>query len=407
MFHLRTFFKLIRLGLFGRRFRLRRWAYVFVFTGIYLTMFGMATVGRALDHVIFFRFRKQAVKEPIFIISNPRSGTTFLHRLMCLDDQFATFKLHHTIFPSLCHHRFFALMGRLDRRIGGRLSRLLGVVERRAFRGWKDIHPMGFNRTEEDEGLFIWRLATPGLYLLFPYVDELRFLGVGDHLPPRVRKRLMGFYRSSIQRLLHSSAPDKRLLSKNVLSTGRVRAMLETFPDAHFIYLARHPKEAVPSFVSMFYKAWNAHSPDIPEDSPECRAFAELAMDLYRHIYELRDEIPDERLLTVTYKELIHRPEETVTRVYDFIGVEMSESFTRQLREACRKSRSYRSAHEYSLEQFGLTEEVVEERLGDVIRDYGLEETGHVDAPKSPEQTPREEEREDDDRGVVELLSVS
>src|SRR6201995_5278706 len=35
-----------------------------------------------LDHLFYPRHRKQSIDRPIFIIGNPRSGTTFLHRLL-------------------------------------------------------------------------------------------------------------------------------------------------------------------------------------------------------------------------------------------------------------------------------------------------------------------------------------
>ena len=38
-------------------------------------------IGRIFDHVIFWEIRKP-LKDPIIIVGNPRSGTTFLHRFL-------------------------------------------------------------------------------------------------------------------------------------------------------------------------------------------------------------------------------------------------------------------------------------------------------------------------------------
>ena len=38
-------------------------------------------IGRIFDHVIFWGIRKP-LKDPIIIVGNPRSGTTFLHRFL-------------------------------------------------------------------------------------------------------------------------------------------------------------------------------------------------------------------------------------------------------------------------------------------------------------------------------------
>ena len=49
-----------------------------------------ATLG--LDHLFYPRHRKQPIDRPIFIIGNPRSGTTFLHRLLLGAGDMAAFE---------------------------------------------------------------------------------------------------------------------------------------------------------------------------------------------------------------------------------------------------------------------------------------------------------------------------
>jgi hypothetical protein len=42
-------------------------------------------LGLLLDDVFYARYKKERVRKPVFIVGNPRSGTTFLHRLMAKD----------------------------------------------------------------------------------------------------------------------------------------------------------------------------------------------------------------------------------------------------------------------------------------------------------------------------------
>src|ERR1700753_1491001 len=42
----------------------------------------ISAITLALDYVFYPGHRKQPIDRPIFIIGNPRSGTTFLHRLL-------------------------------------------------------------------------------------------------------------------------------------------------------------------------------------------------------------------------------------------------------------------------------------------------------------------------------------
>ncbi|MEX0595492.1 MAG: hypothetical protein WD512_03250, partial [Candidatus Paceibacterota bacterium] len=76
-----------------------------IFTRIFLFLhfFGVFFIsfGRLVDEVFFRGYKKVDLNAPVFIISNPRCGTTFLHRLFCLDEDRYTFSLlYHTLLPS-------------------------------------------------------------------------------------------------------------------------------------------------------------------------------------------------------------------------------------------------------------------------------------------------------------------
>ena len=53
-----------------------------IFTGLLITLLRMIVgIARILDHIIFPKIGNH-LKEPIIIVGNPRSGTTFLHRFL-------------------------------------------------------------------------------------------------------------------------------------------------------------------------------------------------------------------------------------------------------------------------------------------------------------------------------------
>ena len=134
----------------------RRWLFCIVLVPVMLIYWSLLIVGRMLDEILFFPYRWNEVKSPLYIISNPRSGTTFLHRLFNLDNKrFCTPLLYHTLFPCIFWIRLFDTIALIDSKIGGPLHTLLGWIERKVFKGWKDVHPMGFTMPEEDENLFV------------------------------------------------------------------------------------------------------------------------------------------------------------------------------------------------------------------------------------------------------------
>src|SRR6185503_7847297 len=211
------------LTLFRTRFSIRRWAYVFFFTVHYGLMWLLVACGRALDHLFFPGFKRQPVREPVFIVAPPRSGTTLTQKLMSLDEErFIYNALYQTIFPAVSFQRFFDALVWLDRNVGRPMGRIVAWAEKRWFGGWDDMHQMRFNQPEEDDGFFVYTFVTEAIFLLFLRVDELWEAGFQDALPPAKRRKVMAFYRSCLQRRLYASGPAKTILTKATQSSGSV-----------------------------------------------------------------------------------------------------------------------------------------------------------------------------------------
>lgn len=352
-----------------------RWSRYFV---AYSSLFGAVRTavdaGRAADAVLYPEYRAQRVEQPTFIFANARSGTTLLHRLMCLDEErFVSFKLYESILPAITFHRLVNACARLDAPLGGRLRKAVDWINESQLGGWEGIHSTGLDKPEEDECLFVYTLDAPGLLLLFPYVDELPRAYWLDHADAATRHRVMDYYEDTLKRFLYQRGGGRTFLNKNVLFTGRLRSTYEQFPDGRFIYLLRHPYEAIASFLSMFYVTWGTHSPDIPKDSPEVRAFARLAVDYYRYALDFRNEVPERQFLVLQYRDLVADPRRVVERVYEHFDMDMGAAFHRRLSDATSRSRGYRSEHDYSLEEFGLTRAWIRDRLGDLFDEFGFE----------------------------------
>jgi hypothetical protein len=214
---------------------------------------------------------------------------------------------------------------------------------------------------------------TEAFYLLFPYVDQLPEAGFLDRAPEKARHRFMRYFISCIRRHLYATGPEKTPLMKSTSHAGRIDSLLATFPDARWVHLVRHPDDCIPSHVSVFYPAWNAHSPDIAKDSPESRAYAQLAVDWYRNMYDNRQKFDDERYICVRYDDLVADSTGTMTRVYEHFGMTMSDAYRARLEEAAKLARGYESRHGYTLEEFGMSKAWIRERLGDVLDSYGFD----------------------------------
>ena len=182
----------------------------------------------------------------------------------------------------------------------------------------------------------------------------------------------MAFYRSCLQRRLYTSGPEKTMLAKATQSAGAVESLLEAFPDAKFITIVRDPSRSVASHVSLFWPAWQAHSPHLKKDGPEAKAYARLAVRWFQHLFAFRNKVDPRQYYCIDYRDLKRDPEATLRDLYRHFGWTMSSSFQEKLAHASRDAQEFASSHSYSLEEFGLSKEWIREELGELLDFYNL-----------------------------------
>ena len=181
----------------------------------------------------------------------------------------------------------------------------------------------------------------------------------------------MQFYKEMVQRQLYLDGGDRVLCSKNPLFSTKMRSIIETFPDARFIYMARNPYEAIPSVQSMLWNMWTGAWCDTPKDGEAVRLLGEVSIQVYKYAFEVLDELPDDRYVMVKYDDLVSDPQATVKTIYDRLGMDISPEYEAILLEEANKAKGYKSKHSYSLEEFGLSAERVREELPEVFERFG------------------------------------
>ena len=329
---------------------------------------------RLIDELMFPNYKDIEVKQPVFIISNPRSGTTFLHRLMCLDeDKFVYNLLYHTILPSITLFRMIDFFGKIDKKIGRPIRKFFDYIDNKMFSAWDDIHATGFNKTEEDEGLHFVSGISPSIGLITPHLKDFKELYIPDKLDDKANEQMKIFYKATIQRWMYALGYDKMFLCKTVMSTGRLQMLHDIFPDVKIVFLLRNPYEAIPSFTSMFAEPWNTFYPEIPENSSEYREWGEVGIAYYKYFYEQKQNFKQENLITIPYTDLIKNPKDTVLKIYNQLQLEVTPTFLEKLTAETQKSRKYSSKHEYSLEQYGFEKEHIYKELPMIFDELHLE----------------------------------
>lgn len=383
-FNLDGFLRFTRLALFNtrktnRRLTLRRVGWALVLYSLYPLLEGVTWAGLGLDELVYGDYRQQEIQQPIFILGNPRSGTTFLHRLLALDERtFAWMPTWQILFaPSIVVRRACRWIASMDRRVGGPLHQLLAAGERY----WQQknyTHKQALLAPEEDENLLLhtWSSLTP--WSFGSMLGEARFFTMYDQRVPRQeRERAMDFYRRCVQRHLYADggrpeAGERCYLAKNPAFNSRIESVLGTFPDARFIYVARNPLDAIPSFVSATRWVW-----DLLGDPIEYGSLNEYALEVasigYRYPLEHLERLPRDRYCVLRFGDLIGDPERTAIALYEHLGFDVPSAYAQVLREERARARHYRSRHHYSLQALGLSRERIVAECADVFERFGFD----------------------------------
>ncbi|HEY6878350.1 MAG TPA: sulfotransferase [Polyangiales bacterium] len=328
-----------------------------------------------VDNKLYPAHLSQPLGKPVFIVAAPRSGTTFLHRLMSEDPQFTTFKLLQTFFPTISGHRALDALKSVNDALGGVFDKLQEKLDENYFGAWEGLHDMGLNQDEEDEALWAMAFATPAIWLVLPFperFDHLRFI---DKLPREKREKLVAHYRGCVQRHLYANQ-GKTLLGKNVLLPGRFEIVTQALPEARFVHILRHPYEAVPSTLSLFTVPWRWHSPKLSLQGREAHALAQLIIDYYKFLHQKQlesDRTGDQRFFSMTYRALLQDPVARIEEIYARFSLSMTPDLRERLRIEAQKRGKFKSDHTYSLEQFGLTKDYVYRELAELFDYYGFE----------------------------------
>ena len=100
-FDFRTYFKVVRLVVTDKPSPRRLLAHFLILT--VLTSWALLNaLFLLLDRLFFPGCGKAEIRNPVFVIGNGRSGTTFFHRLLCGDEErFVYFRSWEILFPSL------------------------------------------------------------------------------------------------------------------------------------------------------------------------------------------------------------------------------------------------------------------------------------------------------------------
>jgi omega-hydroxy-beta-dihydromenaquinone-9 sulfotransferase len=263
--------------------------------------------GKAIDST-------EIKQPPVFIIGHWRSGTTYLHELMDLDERFVSPTTYQCFAPHHCLLTEWLMLA-----LGSWL-----VPKQRPM----DNMAAGWDRPQEDEfALLTLGSPTPYLRMAFPndpppYPEFLEMRGCADSDMQKFEWAIVHFVK------MLTYATQRRVLLKSPPHTGRIEVLSRLFPGAKFIHIVRHPFALFPSTMRL----WQSLDEVQGLQMPSGRGLEEYVFDcltrMYRGFEDQRQRLDPKAIYDVRYEELIANPIHEISKMYaqldlgDFTPVE-------------------------------------------------------------------------------------
>jgi Sulfotransferase family len=327
--------------------------------------FREAIVGSLINRLLLIEACKQSpetfrkpLNTPIIVLGLPRSGTTFLHRLLAMDPA-------HRAVP------WWELARPLpDPDSDEQSDRRRQVFQKKLYRRQRvapDFDRKHYTRVDTPEEC-AWLLASTFLSPLFWGFGPV--YGYLDWFKNQDRLQAYHEYRLLLQ-VLQDVDPTRRLALKAPTHTGAVEALLQTVPGALLIQTHRNPAETTASLTSLFY---SLHS--LTTERLDVRKMTEAILSLQENqiVRNLaaRDTHPG-ALFDVYYDRLVADPIGTVREIYDHYDLAWSEEFAERMTCYVQQNpRGKHGDHRYAPEDFGQTDEGISERFATYIERFEL-----------------------------------
>ena len=186
------------------------------------------------------------------------------------------------------------------------------------------------------------------------------------------------YHKTFLQMLNHVDTPHSHWLLKALTHTIFLDPFLQHYPSALLIMTHRRIDEALPSLMRLARAFTSAYLDSEKEDAADnLKQVDKNCLDSLvvfgDRMVEFRRVHPDFPIFDIFYDELTAQPIDTVRRIYDHFGLTWSEEFELAMRTWLRENPQGKQGRlTYSLEEFGLTCEEIEQRFKEYINMFLL-----------------------------------
>ena len=299
------------------------------------------------------------IKQPIFILGLPRSGTTILFNLLAQDPAHRSPRTWEVDYP-------VPAATEADYVDNPRIRKSQAVISafHRLAPSFNGIHPQGACLAEEDQRILGMNFTGCGFQHFVYAPAHQRWQFEHDKTESiRWHKRYLQFLET------HCRKP--RWLLKSPDDQLYLKAIFDVYPDALIIHTHRHPAEAIPSVGSLTYTVRRLFA---QECNPHHVGIDQMNFwgEILNRCVRDRDQLGvEDQVIDVAFEDLLRDPLAIVRSIYARFGLALQRDVVdRMQRFLDDNQRHSHGVHQYTLEQFGLDKAMIDERFGAYINRF-------------------------------------
>lgn len=285
------------------------------------------------------RFNSDALLGPIIVSGLPRTGTTFLHRLLSADPA-------HAALPYWQVYRPIPLNAddTREQRIQ-ETATMLGIRQRVT----PELDKTHLIRPESPEECFWMSSQSMVSRLFFNMAPVYSYQQWVSRTDKSVKYR---DYRDLLC-YLQGEYPGQRLVLKAPDHNDGLDELLQAIPTARVVLTHRHMVEQMGSYFSLG-RTTRRLAVNALDTAKEAQAVIDMTDVSIQKMAQARLAHPG-RILDVRYTDMMADPLKTVERIYAFCGVALSDDRRQSLEQHHQNHpKGQHGEHQYSLSEFGL-----------------------------------------------------
>ena len=292
--------------------------------------------------------------DPIFVTGLPRSGTTFLFNLLALDKNHRSPKYWEIMSPLPLTKSDFDIKRR-EWKINAELKFARTIIPK-----LRSMHHIRAQTPEECELLATINVRS-FVYMCMANVPEYV-----EYLKDCSFESVFMWHKKFFQMLELNGKP-KRWLLKDPSHIGHIPEILSTYPNAKFINIHRSPMESIGSFCSLAKNIRSAFSKNV-----NTKEIGNVILDFWQHSLnkgiDAKQNLSEGQIIDVSYSGLISNPLLSIKDIYEKFGLDIDIETENSMKQyLINQTKIKKQKHNYSLEEFGLSEKNINDHLKNYI----------------------------------------